>query len=184
LVLPLLGTMRSLLSPSFLALATTVRCVNFPFENITLADTDIENFSTIAFGNTTAPTSNWTSCRAFPGTPGWPIDDEWSQLNLTLGGAFLKPNPIGAVCYNGSLLDTDRCKYLVMNGSRNRVFIDDPLTVMTQWPEGDTCPTRLNPTGNCTQGRFPVYVVNATTVKQIQIAVNFARNKDLRLVIK
>jgi hypothetical protein len=176
--------MRSLLFSSFLALIATVQCVNFPFENITLADTNIGNFSAIAFGNITAPISNGTSCRAFPGTPSWPIDDEWSQLNRTLGGALLKPNLIGSVCYNGSLLDTDRCKYLVINGSRNRVFIDDPLTVMTQWPEGDTCPTMLNPTENCTQGGFPVYVVNTTTVKQIQIAVNFARNKHLRLVIK
>jgi hypothetical protein len=41
---------------------------------------------------------------------------------------------------------------------------------------------KLNATGKCTQGGWSVYVVNATTVKQI--AVNFARNKNLRLVIK
>jgi hypothetical protein len=72
----------------------------------------------------------------------------------------------------------------VKNGCTDRIFIDDPITVFMQWPEGDTCPLTLNATGNCTQGGWPVYVVNATTVKQIQIAVNFASNEKLRLVIK
>jgi len=72
----------------------------------------------------------------------------------------------------------------VKNGCTDRIFIDDPITVFMQWPEGDTCSLTLNATGNCTQGGWPVYVVNATTVKQIQIAVNFASNKKLRLVSK
>jgi hypothetical protein len=41
-----------------------------------------------------------------------------------------------------------------------------------------------DPNGNCTLGGFPSYVVNATNVAQIQLAVNFARNANLRLVIK
>lgn len=40
------------------------------------------------------------------------------------------------------------------------------------------------PEGNCTMGGFPVYSVNASTVAQVQLAVNFARNLNLRLVIK
>ena len=38
--------------------------------------------------------------------------------------------------------------------------------------------------GNCTLGGFPEYAVNATTVAQIQLALNFVRNNDLRLVVK
>jgi len=179
--------MRSLIIPSLLTLIATARCtdsVNFPYESIQLTDADVGNFSAIAFGDTTAPIANGTSCRAFPGTPDWPIDEEWNHLNSTLGGALLKPTPLGAVCYNGTLLDPARCRYLLFNGSRDRVFLNDPLNVFTQWPEGETCPVAFNPQGNCTQGGFPTYVVNVTTVKQIQIAVNFARNKNLRLVIK
>ena len=36
----------------------------------------------------------------------------------------------------------------------------------------------------CTLGAFPSYAVNATCVYQIQMAVNFARNANLRLVVK
>lgn len=54
----------------------------------------------------------------------------------------------------------------------------------TEWPQGDTCLPGLEVEGSCTQGRFPTYVVNVTTVKQVQVAVNFARNAEVRLVIK
>lgn len=38
--------------------------------------------------------------------------------------------------------------------------------------------------GNCTQGGFPIYAVNVSSVSHIQLAINFARNANLRLVIK
>lgn len=45
-------------------------------------------------------------------------------------------------------------------------------------------PTEDPASGNCTHGGFPVYTVNVSDVKHIQLAVNFARNANLRLVIK
>lgn len=45
-------------------------------------------------------------------------------------------------------------------------------------------PTGYNGTSTCTLGGYPSYVVNVSTVAQIQIAVNFARYFDIRLVVK
>lgn len=45
-------------------------------------------------------------------------------------------------------------------------------------------PTDDPESGNCTHGGFPVYAVNVSNVGQVQLAVNFARNANLRLVIK
>jgi FAD/FMN-containing dehydrogenase len=45
-------------------------------------------------------------------------------------------------------------------------------------------PTVDPSSGDCTLGGFPVYSVNVSNVGQIQLAVNFARNANLRLVIK
>jgi FAD/FMN-containing dehydrogenase len=45
-------------------------------------------------------------------------------------------------------------------------------------------PSGYNYTGTCEQGAYPTYVVNVTNVAQIQLAVNFARNLNLRLVVK
>jgi hypothetical protein len=51
--------------------------------------------------------------------------------------------------------------------------------------QGETChPARASPNSTCTLGGFPSYVVNITNVAQIQLAVNFARIANLRLVVK
>lgn len=50
---------------------------------------------------------------------------------------------------------------------------------------GLSCLPTSDPTfGNCTQGTYPIYVVNARSVWDVQSAVNFARNLNLRLVVK
>jgi hypothetical protein len=50
---------------------------------------------------------------------------------------------------------------------------------------GLTCqPSSLLDTEGCTQGGYPSYTVNASSVAQIQLAVNFARNNGIRFVIK
>jgi hypothetical protein len=52
--------------------------------------------------------------------------------------------------------------------------------------QGETCsPQKDNLTSStCTLGGFPSYAVKISNVAQVQLAVNFARNASLRLVIK
>lgn len=165
-------------------------CYNFPFEEVQLHDTDIGSFSAIQFGNATvlsgdSSRTSLPACRAFPGEATWPRENEWAWLNSSLGGALLHPLPPGAVCYLGPNYDSTKCDYLLKNASSGRFYVDNAVTVMTQWPQGQTCVPTANPTeGTCTQGGFPAYVVNVTTVRQVQAAVNFARNNNIRLVIK
>lgn len=49
--------------------------------------------------------------------------------------------------------------------------------------QGETCMPQSGNTSTCEIGGFPSYSVKATTVSQIQLAVNFARNLNLRLVV-
>jgi hypothetical protein len=61
----------------------------------------------------------------------------------------------------------------------------DPASIMLPLYEGRTCmPPGFNYTDTCEIGGYPTYVVNVTNVAQIQLAVNFARNLNLRLVVK
>jgi hypothetical protein len=172
---------------------TRVTCVNFDFESVQLRDEDVADFPAIAFGGTSqgnlssgSPTDDERpACKAFPGTEEWPLDEEWAHLNKSLDGALLKPIPPAAVCYNEtSSYNQAQCDFLEFNASQTRFYIDNPLSVLSQWIEGDTCPGLPFLASNCTQGGFPTYVVNATTVKHVQIAVNFARNRNIRIVIK
>ncbi|GAB1316789.1 hypothetical protein MFIFM68171_06999 [Madurella fahalii] len=172
------------------AILLAVGAIFVPVQGLAIASTeqltphDTAGFDAVAFADTNAAVSR-PRCKAFPGDPSWPDEEEWARLNRTLGGALLKPLPPASVCYRTSPnFDAEACDFLINNASRTSFYFDDPLTVLTQWPQGNTCLLSQRQTGNCTQGGFPVYVVNATTVKHVQAAVNFARNKNIRLVIK
>jgi hypothetical protein len=145
---------------------------NFPFESNTLTDVRTSNLK-----------SSPATSKVFPGDADWPTTDEWNLLNQTLGGALLKPEPLPAACYPGHpSFNQTQCSFILT--TRQRVFIDDALSLGNVWPQGNTCPLTGNPAGNCTRGGYPEYVVNATTARQIQIAVNFARNRNIRLTVK
>ncbi|EAQ83599.1 hypothetical protein CHGG_10003 [Chaetomium globosum CBS 148.51] len=159
----------------------------FPFETVELTQADARRFPAIGFGNReTTPhrASTTRHCRAWPGNHDWPSDLEWKQLNSSLGGALLRPFPAASACYQGDYYNETTCRWLLDQSRRTHFWIEEPLSTLTQWPQGSTCPLVLDAQGTCTRGGFPEYVVNATTVKHIQAAVNFARNKNVRLVIK
>ena len=168
-----------LVIPALLATLATAAS----FEAAQLTEDEIGTSSALAFGNPddVAPRS---SCRAFPGSDDWPSRCDWARLNTALQGRLLHPDPPAAVCYEGENHDEDACRELVLRAGDTHFYIDDPLSVLSQWPQGSTCLPDLDPAGNCTRGGFPEYVVNATRVADVQVAVNFARNKNVRLVIK
>ncbi|KAI8964171.1 FAD-binding domain-containing protein [Daldinia sp. FL1419] len=172
---------------TFLSEAVALKPRVLPSDSIQLTQDDIGEFSAIDFGDENAVSLdaiNAPGCKVYPGDTDWPDATEWARLNGTLGGALLKPKPTAAACYQGPDFNLQRCQYLTTNTTLSHFWIDEPLVSLTEWSQGGTCALAWNSTGNCTRGGFPEYVVNATTVKHIQAAVNFARNKGIRLVIK
>ncbi|KAH6847752.1 hypothetical protein B0I37DRAFT_375759 [Chaetomium sp. MPI-CAGE-AT-0009] len=181
-----MGALRVSLGLLLLA-ALSASGKTFPFEAVTLTEGEARSFPAIGFGDREAapPWSSTTpGCRAWPGSHDWPSNLEWKQLNKTLGGALLRPFPAASACYQGDNYNETTCRWLIDESRRTHFWIEEPLSTLTQWPQGSTCPLVLNAEGTCTRGGFPEYVVNASTVKHIQAAVNFARNKNIRLVIK
>lgn len=151
-----------------------------------LADKDIQAFPSLKFaGPDKKGDPSQPQCKSFPSETSWPSESEWSGLNASLQGRLLKPLPPASVCYPTSPnFNNASCSFLFTNATQSTFYFDDPVTVLAEWPQGLTCPRSRNPSGNCTQGGFPVYVVNATAPKHVQAAVNFARNKNIRLIIK
>jgi hypothetical protein len=171
---------------SLLLFSLAVHCISFPFESIQLSDANIGNFSAIEFGDASSAPSTYigSQCKAAPGDAAWPTLDEWAQFNKSLGGRLLKPRPAGAVCFPGPDYDNNTCAFLMGPVRETRFWLDDPVAALSAWHQGDTCTPNLKAAGTCLQGGNPIYVVNATSVKDIQLAVNFARNRNIRLNIK
>ncbi|KAI0516776.1 hypothetical protein F5B22DRAFT_180525 [Xylaria bambusicola] len=175
----------------------------FDFEKIQLTDkvlahlTDLHRLRDVALfsfdGDTpdnTRSTHNNTSfpkCKLLPGDLTYPSQEDWISLDALSDGALIKTVPIGAVCYEGEVYDSRKCQFLLDNWNVSDTHVGDPSSVMSPIFVGQTCmPQDAVVPGNssCTLGGFPSYSLNVTTVAQIQLAVNFARNQNLRLVIR
>lgn len=125
-----------------------------------------------------------SKCKVFPGDKAFPGKFIWSVFDLLTGGALIKTVPLGSACYKGEHYDEEKCKFLLDNWHNSTTHIDDPTSVMSPLFQGATCePSNAASGGKCTIGGFPLYAMKATNVAQIQLAVNFARNLNLRLII-
>ncbi|KAF2473186.1 FAD/FMN-containing isoamyl alcohol oxidase-like protein MreA [Lindgomyces ingoldianus] len=172
-----------------------VLAYNFPYEDIQLKDTDVINNTDIAFGkpSPSRPSVSTKRCKIFPGDADWPSPKKWNDFNLTLGGALIKGFPPAAACYPGPNYDEARCAYVRKNSGSSLFVMEDPTIPGGQWQTGNSCPLPAVPTPGlnltlanytCNLNGFPSYVVRATTIKHVQAAINLARNKNIRLVIK
>ncbi|KAJ5613663.1 hypothetical protein N7528_007317 [Penicillium herquei] len=125
-------------------------------------------------------------CRLLPGDKAWPSESTWSELDRVLGGALIKTVPLAASCYpSWPEYDSAKCTDVGDDWEVSYMHAADPASIM--WPlfEGRSClPTNMNTSSTCTIGGYSSYAVNVSTVAQIQLAVNFARNSNVRLVVK
>jgi hypothetical protein len=134
------------------------------------------------------PSANSSRCKVYPGDANWPSDDAWSHLNaLTNNRLIADPTPLAAVCYPSQpTYDAAKCQsYNVTAWQKSYMHMADPIEMLSPVAQGLTCsPPNLFDSHGCTRGGFPKYVVNATSPKHVQLAVNFARNTGVRLIIK
>ncbi|POS77367.1 hypothetical protein DHEL01_v204246 [Diaporthe helianthi] len=146
-----------------------------------------------AFGNTTSspedPRAKGGHCKTYAGDSLWPSEDLWGLFDELLGNALSPIIPIASTCYKNSEYDNydaSICASVTEGWVVEGTHYEDPGSVM--WPlyEGKTClpGTDLTSFANCTQGGYSLYSVNISNVAQIQLAVNFARSLNLRLVVK
>lgn len=123
------------------------------------------------------------SCKATPDSPSWPSPASWAALNDSLSGRLLKPSPPGAVCHpTQPTYNALQCP-AVQAGWLTTIFhTNNPVSsIINNW-NNDTClPV---PTLPCSGEGYPVYVVNATCKEDVKKGVDFARENDIRLIVK
>ncbi|KAF2204847.1 FAD binding domain-containing protein [Delitschia confertaspora ATCC 74209] len=185
---------------------TDARVELFKFETVQLTDEVFENLNSsnnadvaqyahlFAFDGTngnrvTTKQRRAGSCKSAPGDPSWPSKSVWNVFNLLLGGALSPIIPVASPCYPDSTYndyDAAKCATVTNNWASESFHYSDPGSVMWPMYEGKTCQpgTDTSTLTNCTQGGYSLYSVKVSNVAQIQLAVNFARLSNLRLVIK
>ncbi|KAI5918550.1 FAD binding domain-containing protein [Camillea tinctor] len=173
----------------------------FIYETLQLTDAVIANLTQLGLSNVTAfafqnssdvenppkPTF-FGKCKTYPGDYLWPSRSLWELFNLLLGKALIETVPYAAPCYNSfDNYNQSNCDFITNNWTNGSIYhTGDPTSINAVLFQGLTCmpPALIPSASNCTVGGYPSYAVNVSNVAQIQLAVNLARNLNLRLVIK
>jgi FAD/FMN-containing dehydrogenase len=108
--------------------------------------------------------------RVRPGDPAWPSQAEWDQLSKDVGGRLIKVQSPLAVCIDAP---SDPACAQVFKELKNPYYLGDEvaLTQSLGWVDAWT-------------SRPSVYAVAAETTADVVATVNFARQHNLRLVVK
>jgi hypothetical protein len=132
-----------------------------------------------------SPASNGgpAKCKAIPGSPDWPSDADWGNLNAAVSGRLLRPNPPAAACHRGwAGYSAAQCA-LVSEGWRDSDWhANNPTSNMWQNYNNYSCPPDAS--APCSTSGYPLYVVAAREAKDVKAAVDFARTRNVRLNIK
>ncbi|EXJ78850.1 hypothetical protein A1O1_09252 [Capronia coronata CBS 617.96] len=119
-------------------------------------------------------------CKPVPGSLDWPSVSDWQALNKSVAGRLLTPVPPGLVCQtNSSSHNIDACVGVLSQWTNSSWHAQDPFTA--DYNDESCLPDARAP---CSAEGYPAYVVNATNVSHVQVAVKFAKRTGVRLIVK
>ncbi|KAF2200040.1 FAD-binding domain-containing protein, partial [Delitschia confertaspora ATCC 74209] len=127
-------------------------------------------------------------CKCYSDNACWPSPNQWKALNATVGGTLQVALPPAAVCYNKvgnlSTYNAAQCAEVTAKWADEQFIVD--TQVGNLWPlyTNNTCLPSSDPSKTCTKGFYPEYVIMATKKEHIKAGVDFARENNLRLLIR
>lgn len=161
-----------------------------PFGRIVVPVAVLATAVGVAFRYGGAGSDNTVTCRVIPGDSTWPEADVWAELSSTLNGKLIANVPIAAPCHDSlfgqanALFNQDECDTLRDNWFLPETHLVSPSSPMGYDHSGNSCNPFLAPTTPCTIGAHAVYTINATETVDFQLAIRFATEHNIRLVIR
>ncbi|PYH34724.1 FAD-dependent oxidoreductase [Aspergillus neoniger CBS 115656] len=127
-------------------------------------------------------------CRCQPSDACWPSPDDWKHLNESISGHLVRVYPIGHVCH-APFFNQASCNQLVHLQYDSNWRAEQPGALQSfnweNWPgKNESCTIEENLSWVCGQGRIPLYSAVVHSVDEIRTVVRFAKQRNIRLVIK
>ena len=149
----------------------------------------LSSLLTVALSLTSALAKPAHGCRCTSGSDCWPSDSEFQSLASKVSQPLIHPVPPATPCYDSAAGDCTDVRAGWFNGlwrSNQSGAAEHTNRETYVLPNGTIQACYLNTTLGfpCQQGSVPVIGVDARTPDDIQEAVKFAGNHNLRLVIK
>lgn len=131
----------------------------------------------------TASHQQRTKCKATPGSPDWPGDASWAALNQSISGRLLRPAPPGAVCHPGQpTYNAAACLAVQAGWLTVEWHTENPISTLSQNVNNNSC--LPEPSVPCSGEGYPIFVINATTSDHVKKGIDFARENNVRLIVK
>ncbi|KAL2162840.1 hypothetical protein VTH06DRAFT_6676 [Thermothelomyces fergusii] len=122
-------------------------------------------------------------CKCFPGDACWPSASAWNSLNETVGGRLIATVPLAEACHDPNY-DAERCQVLRDGWQNPATHMDDSASIMAPFFANQSCDPFTSPSKPCTLGNYVVYAVEAQSAADIIAAVKFAKQNNIRFVIR
>jgi len=128
------------------------------------------------------------SCKCYPGDDCYPTEEEWQGFNSTVGGNLLVALPPAAPCYSSvggfETFDAAKCAEVQAKSTDEQWNVDQPIANLWTFWTNETCSAFPTAGATCTRGYYGNYVLMAKAQEHIKQGIDFARQNNLRLVIR
>ncbi|KAJ5847404.1 hypothetical protein N7455_011361 [Penicillium solitum] len=124
-----------------------------------------------------------SNCHCLPSDSCWPAPSAWASLNSTVGGRLVATVPIGSPCHEPNY-NAAACAALKTSWNNPQPHLDSSSSVMQTYFANQSCDPFTAKSKPCLLGNYVNYAVNVSSSDQVVAAVNFARDNNIRFVIR
>ncbi|KAK6211538.1 isoamyl alcohol oxidase (FAD binding domain-containing protein) [Colletotrichum tabaci] len=122
-------------------------------------------------------------CKCFPGDACWPATAQWNALNTTVGGNLIATVPLGSPCHDPTY-DAAVCASLQSQWQDSEIHMESSSSIMAPFFANQSCDPFQPQSRPCVLGNYVVYAVDAKTPEHIQATIAFAREHNIRFVVR
>ncbi|KAJ7855587.1 hypothetical protein B0H14DRAFT_3645770 [Mycena olivaceomarginata] len=142
--------------------------------------------SSASSASSAVPAAPSGTCKCTAGQPCWPSAKDWDTFSKTLSHSIFDVHPPGYYCHDPHF-NAALCNSIQANSGNSIWRADQPGAEQSdnwEFTPFSQCSILGNRTDACGQGRVPAVAVNATTVADVQKALAFAFQRNLKVHIK
>ncbi|KAG6365629.1 hypothetical protein INS49_007240 [Diaporthe citri] len=117
----------------------------------------------------------------------WPSATDWDSFNQTLGGKLIRTVPIASPCHDtfpGVSYDALTCADIQANWVRPTLHDVTSHSPMAPIFANESCDPFTGREAQCIIGSYVQYIVNATGASDYIATLDFARKRNIRLIIR
>lgn len=135
------------------------------------------------------PAQAISHCKTTPLDAAWPTQDDWSALNRSVNGMLLRTTPVASSCWPNNPFDsTVSCNDVKANWSSTAFHAERPESLDYPISANSSCippgATGYEESRGCDLDGLPEYILNATINEEVATALQFASERNIRIVVK